>query len=170
MAQPYCNVSDVLNKPITKVLTDAGWDYSPTSVDVVPLIAESDAEIDSRLGKLGYTLPFVSNPQIVFEMSVAHTRYAILRDVFTGDAPSQAAAASMKANKDHFDELMSGIVSGSASLVDSGGNVVPRSENGVSTASYPDTEGSPLIDAYPSYPAGPYPDKFNPLCDDSEAT
>ena len=88
----YCAVTDVLNKAIIKPATDAGWDVTSTSPDVGEFITEAQSVIDGILGKLGYALPFAAVPPVVKEMAKAYARYALLRDLFTGDAPSQAAS------------------------------------------------------------------------------
>ena len=160
----YCTVADVLSKALIKPVQDAGWDTSSTSPDVTEFITETGSVIDSLLGKLGYALPFTTTPPVLLQMAKAYARYALLRDLFTGDAPSQAAAASIKANKDRFDALSQGLETGSVSLVDAAGAVIPRSQNEVKTADYPDDAGVP-VDAYPNFPSGPYPDKFDPLED-----
>ena len=163
----YCAVTDVLNKAIIKPATDAGWDVTSNSPDVGEFITEAQSVIDGILGKLGYALPFAAVPPVVKEMAKAYARYALLRDLFTGDAPSQAASSSVKANKDRFDALVGELQSGKSSLVDSTGAVLPRAEGNVQTADYPNP--NPLADQYPNFPAGPYPDKFNPLSDQEDA-
>ena len=160
MAQPYCSVADVLSKPFLKVVTDTGWDLTSASPDILPLIQEGASAIDGVLGKLGYSLPFATNPDCIRQANIAYARWAILRDAFTGDAPSQAASSSMKVNKDRYDAMMGELLSGSASLVDASGAVIPRSENNVLTAPYPKDSGIPA-DMYPNFPAGPYPENYD---------
>lgn len=127
MSQPYSAQADVMNQTLTTLLSQAAWNVtsnlpsSPSDVDL--RIQEGDAEIDSRLGAMGYALPFTNNPLLLKSLSVLYARYACFRDLFAGGSPSSGTDA-IKHFKDEFDTKMKQLEDGWASLLTAAGAVV----------------------------------------------
>lgn len=127
MSQPYCAQADVMNQVLLALLTEARWNLvstlpaSPSDVDL--RIQEGDADIDSRLGALGYALPFSSNPNLLKSLSVLYARYACFRDLYAGGSPS-AGTDAIKNFKDEFELRFKQLEDGWASLVDASGAVI----------------------------------------------
>lgn len=130
MSQPYSTPTNVLNQVLTQLLTQAAWDLS---ADVILRIQEGDSEIDSRLGALGYVIPFTSNPPMLLQLSVMYARYAIFRDLYAGGSPSAGTNATQEF-KDAFEEKFQKLEDGWASLVDASGNVITSQKFGVKVA------------------------------------
>lgn len=127
MSQPYSAQADVMNQVLTALLTQSGWNLasalpaSPSDVDL--RIQEGDAEIDSRLSGLGYSLPFSTTPPLLKSLSVLYARYACFRDLYAGGSPS-AGTEAIKNFKDEFEQRFTKLEGGWTSLLDSSGNVI----------------------------------------------
>lgn len=133
--KPYSTTAQVINKPLSDLMTQAGWNVTETTGDVAKLINEGDAEIDSRIGALGYTLPFTgsANPPLIQVLSVLYARYACFRDLYAGGSPSGGQDAELK-YKNEFEEKLQKLEDGWASLLDIDGNILPSNKFTVSVA------------------------------------
>ena len=89
----YCTSSEAKDQALVKVITQAGW---TDPADINTRIAEADAVIDAALAAVGYTVPFVATPALVKQLSILYTRYAVLRDIYKNQAPSQGGAEGWK--------------------------------------------------------------------------
>lgn len=105
----YCTSTEAKDQALVKVIAQAAW-TDPT--DINTRIAEADAVIDAALAAVGYTVPFTSTPALVKQLSILYTRYAVLRDIYKNQAPSQGGAEGWKPYKDAFDELLNKLVAG----------------------------------------------------------
>lgn len=123
----YSTPAQVVDQALSRLLTGSGWS---TTTDVQTRITEADTVIDTRLAQAGYALPFTSVPPMVLQLSIWYARYAVLRDLYQGQAPSISSLTGQKPNheafKDRFDEYFDELQNGKAFLVYSTGGVVPR--------------------------------------------
>lgn len=176
MAQPYSTTAQVLNQALTLPMTDAGWVLTEVTGDVAIRIQEADTMIDAKLASWGYILPFATNPPLLMQLSVLYSRYACLRDLYTGRSPSIASSDAMKAYKDRFDELFKQIEDGKASLVTSAGAVVPNTKYDVTNAAVDvapiftmtDPENQGVVDTLYSDPSVTGGDGINPATGDGD--
>lgn len=148
MSQPYSIQEDVLNQVLTKLLTEAGWDLVP---DVLARIQEGDAEIDSRLGALGYALPFTTNPPLLKSLSILYARYACFRDLYTGNSPSQQPANAEASFKNEFEEKFQKLEDGWMALLDATGATIPSTKFDVTVA-----QNTAAVDNHPGKPISAY--------------
>lgn len=118
----YSTATDVKNQSVNNAVAQAQWS-DPADINL--RIAEGDARTDSRLAALGYSLPFASTPPLVFQMSVAYARYAVMRDIYGNKSPSQDPAQSAQKYLDEWNAMFQDLQEGRAFLVDSAGGIVP---------------------------------------------
>ena len=110
----YCNRADVKNKTIQSAITQATW----TDQDVDERILESYNYINALLVPTGYLPADLIKSDFIRNISIMYTRYAILRDIYTGYAPSNSDATDKW--KKTVDENLAMLVSGQMSLIDAG--------------------------------------------------
>ncbi len=130
MAQPYCTRTEALSKSLATLTLQARWTDEQVDED----LQEAFTEVDSRLGGLGYALPFgTTNPPLVKVLSVLYSRYALLRDLFAAgqsSAEPKAAEGYLKRFEDKIEALRSGRVA----LLDENGASLPSTKYGVGVA------------------------------------
>lgn len=156
MAKPYSTTAQVLNEALAACVVEADWDTTEVTGDVAKRISEGDNEIDGRLAGLEVALPFTTNPPALQDLSVMYARYACLRDMWTASSPKDAKEL-YQAYKDEFEAKFKRLQDGWARLVDSTGAVVVSAKFATVTVDYPTTAAG-VVDMYPNYPSGPYPD------------
>lgn len=157
MAKPYSTVAQVLDEVLTDLVTQASWNVVDASgIGVSRRIAEGDNQIDSRLGAMGYALPFATNPAAVTDLSILYACYACFRDLYAASSPGTLNPQA-KAFKDRFDEKMQALETGLDALIDSSNAVIPNTQY-LPQVSVEKKNPAPMQDNYPNSPNGPYPD------------
>jgi len=139
---PYSTKAEVKDKTVDKAVTQAGW----VDADVDERILESDRVIDARLRAMGYPAPFATTPPLVNTLSIYHSRYAILRDIFTGNAPSRASLGTTQDERDYlgrFEKLLEQLFDGDALLLDAVGAIIPRNSESTQIKSVSDGNAIP---------------------------
>lgn len=123
----YSTVVEVKDKTVDKAVTQASW----LDADVTERITESDRIIDARLKAMGYPAPFATTPPLVNTLSILHSRYAVIRDIFTGNAPSRASAGTTGDDRDYlgrFEKILEQLMAGEMLLLDLSGNTIARAQ------------------------------------------
>ena len=123
--------------------------------DICQRIAEADNEIDTRLAGMGIGLPFVINPPILQDFSVLYSRYACLRDLYTGANPA-ANSESAKAFLSEFEAKWEQMRTGWKVIVDTTGANISAGKFTPGSVDYP-VQGH-VTDNYPRAPYGPPPE------------
>ncbi len=116
----YCSISDIKDKSISDILTNAGW----TDNDIQALIDEGSNVINSYLLKVGYTPDDLMLAPLIKRINVLLTKYRIMQDIYANTTPSKTEQREFVKWKDYAFSLLEKIANGELILTDSNGQII----------------------------------------------
>lgn len=116
----YITISDVRSKPIDEKILKAGW----SDADVERVIDEAESYVEGYLLRLGYVRSQLQKSKLVKSLCVLYSRYAILRDIYTLQAPSTSAGEEYHKWKENVDDILEKISKNEIVLIDNNGDVI----------------------------------------------
>lgn len=118
----YISVSDVNVKPVADSISRAGW----TNDDINRVIVEAENYVESALVKLGYTRDQLKNNSFIKVLMVKYSWYAVMRDIYTQNAPSfgKQGGEEYKKWREFVDEILTKFIENKIKLLDDDGQVI----------------------------------------------
>jgi len=116
-------IDKVLDKVLLFAKTQAGW----SNDDIQDRIDEATRYVYSQVIRAGYTASDMAKGSIIETAVILYSRYAILRDIYTGNSPSQTGTEPYEKWKENCDGILAKIVTGDMILLDDNGETVTKS-------------------------------------------